>query len=93
MTDAICARFVVSGRVQGVNFRAATRAAARGLDLRGWVRNLADGDVEVLACGGAAPVDQLERWLWQGPPAARVSDVRREAHAFTDSHSGFDILY
>ncbi len=91
--DAVCAHFVVSGRVQGVNFRAATRAAARGLDLRGWVRNLSDGDVELLACGNATAVDQLERWLWEGPPAARVTHVRREPRAFADSYAAFDVVY
>lgn len=93
MTDVVCARFVVSGRVQGVNFRAATRAAARGLALLGWVRNLPDGDVELLACGGTTAVDQLEQWLWQGPPAARVSSVKREPSASTDVYVGFDVVY
>lgn len=93
MTDTVCARFVVTGRVQGVNFRAATQGAARRLQLRGWVRNLSDGDVELVACGTAAAVDQLERWLWQGPPAARVTDVRREPRPATDVHAGFDIVF
>jgi acylphosphatase len=89
----VCARFVVSGRVQGVNFRAATRAAAKGLGVRGWVRNLPDGDVELLACGSPPAVDQLERWLWQGPPVARVSDVRRDAQPETEDRAGFDVVY
>ncbi len=93
MTDVVCARFIVTGCVQGVNFRAATRAAARGLGLRGWVRNLPDGDVELLACGSATAVDQLEQWLWQGPPAARVTDVMREPEVVTDIHAGFEIVY
>lgn len=93
MTDTVCARFVVTGRVQGVNFRAATRAAARGWGLRGWVRNLTDGDVEVLACGGTTAVEQLERWLWQGPPAARVSDVRRKAMSSTEDYTSFEVVY
>ncbi len=93
MTDVASARFVVTGRVQGVNFRAATRAVARGLELRGWVRNLPDGDVELVACGGATAVDQLERWLWQGPPAARVTNVMREPEPVTDTPAGFEIVY
>jgi acylphosphatase len=72
------ARFLVSGRVQGVFYRASTREQARGLGLAGHARNLPDGRVEVLACGDAAALDALERWLWRGPPAAEVESVLRE---------------
>ena len=61
------ARFIVSGRVQGVGFRAATRAQALRLTLRGIARNLADGNVGVLAIGEAAALDALEAWLRHGP--------------------------
>lgn len=71
-------RFVVSGRVQGVFFRASTREQAQRLGLCGHARNLDDGRVEVLAHGAEAALQELERWLWQGPPAARVEAVRRE---------------
>ncbi|HYW03894.1 MAG TPA: acylphosphatase [Gammaproteobacteria bacterium] len=71
-------RFLVEGRVQGVSFRAATRARARELGLRGWARNLPDGRVEVVAGGSAAGVGELELWLQDGPPAARVTNVRPE---------------
>ncbi len=71
----VCTRFIVSGRVQGVFFRAATQAKARQLGLTGHAINLADGRVEVLACGDPDTVEQLQQWLWQGPPHARVSDV------------------
>jgi acylphosphatase len=84
------ARFHVSGRVQGVFFRASTRQEALRLSLRGYARNLADGRVEVVACGSAAAVSELERWLWQGPPAARVDDVVRSDYADTVAE-GFDI--
>jgi acylphosphatase len=77
MTE-VAARFRVVGRVQGVYFRGATRDRARTLGLRGYARNLADGSVEVVAAGDAAAVDALERWLHQGPPAARVNEVSRE---------------
>lgn len=65
-------RFFVSGRVQGVFFRASTRRQAERLGLRGWAVNLADGRVEVLAVGSAAAVQQLGDWLHEGPPAAKV---------------------
>ena len=69
------ARFIVSGRVQGVFFRASTREEALRLGLTGHARNLADGSVEVLACGDAAALAALEGWLRRGPPLARVARV------------------
>jgi acylphosphatase len=72
------ARFLVSGRVQGVAFRAYTRAQANALDLRGYARNLPDGRVEVLAIGDAAAIERLAEWLQHGPPLARVETVVRE---------------
>jgi acylphosphatase len=71
------ARFVVSGRVQGVFFRASTREQAVALGIEGHAINLPDGRVEVLAIGDAAALDELESWLRQGPPAARVDGVER----------------
>jgi acylphosphatase len=70
-----CRRYVVSGRVQGVFYRASTETTARRLDLTGWVRNLPDGRVELVACGEEAKLGELEQWLWQGPPHARVEQV------------------
>lgn len=70
-----CRHFLVSGRVQGVFFRAATEAAARRLGVTGWVRNLADGSVELVACGAEVKLSELEHWLWQGPSRARVEQV------------------
>jgi acylphosphatase len=71
-------RYLVAGRVQGVFFRAATAEAAARLELGGWVRNLPDGSVEVVAVGSEPSLADLARWLWQGPPAARVTSVRVE---------------
>lgn len=73
------ARFLVSGRVQGVFFRASTRNEAQRLGIAGSASNLADGRVEVLASGADDALSALERWLWQGPPSARVEDVKRES--------------
>ncbi|BFI96855.1 MAG: acylphosphatase [Rhodanobacter sp.] len=73
------ARFLVSGRVQGVCFRASTREQATAMGIAGHAVNLPDGRVEVLAIGAAAALDALERWLRQGPPAARVDAVERTA--------------
>lgn len=82
------ARFLVSGRVQGVCFRASTREQALALGLRGVARNLADGRVEVIACGDRQALDALEHWLHRGPPAAQVERVMREPCAAW-SGSGF----
>lgn len=73
------ARFLVSGKVQGVFFRASTRERALDLGLSGRATNLPDGRVEVIAEGDAGALDALEAWLHQGPPAARVESVVREA--------------
>ena len=74
-------RFVVSGRVQGVFFRASTRAEAGRLGIAGSARNLPDGRVEVVASGSEASLAALERWLWKGPPSARVENIAREVLA------------
>jgi acylphosphatase len=73
-------RCFVSGRVQGVFFRAYTSAEARRLGLSGWVRNLADGRVEALVEGEPEKVEALVRWLHKGSPHSRVDkvDVRDE---------------
>ncbi len=73
-----CRRHFVSGRVQGVFFRDSTRRQAERLGLTGYAVNLDDGRVEVLACGPAHALDRLERWLHDGSPAARVTEVRVE---------------
>ena len=69
---------MVAGRVQGVCYRASTRARAETLGITGHARNLADGRVEVLACGQREAVEALCRWLWQGSPASHVSAVEIE---------------
>ena len=74
------ARFLISGKVQGVFFRAGTRQEALKLGLRGYARNLSDGRVEVVACGNTEALSAMEDWLWQGPPSARVDDVTRSDH-------------
>lgn len=71
-------RFLVSGRVQGVFYRASTREQAIALGLAGYAKNLDDGRVEVLVVGPDQAIDALERWLWQGPAAARVDEVLRD---------------
>jgi acylphosphatase len=86
-----CARFTVSGRVQGVFFRASARDEALRLGLAGHARNLSDGRVEVIACGDAAALAALERWLRRGPALARVTAVNREKAANEPVPAGFRV--
>jgi acylphosphatase len=71
----VCRRSLVSGRVQGVFYRATCVRKAQSLGLKGHARNLADGRVEVLACGEQGAVDQFIAWLWEGSPASKVTGV------------------
>lgn len=75
MTVRRATEYLVSGRVQGVGFRAFVADAARAEGLDGWVKNLPDGRVQVQAEGDAEALSRFEWRLWQGPPMARVEDV------------------
>jgi acylphosphatase len=81
------AHVFVCGRVQGVFFRDHTRRWASSLNLTGWVRNLADGRVEVLAEGDKKSLEDLVAKLRQGPPAA---DVQRAEVTWGDFRGEFD---
>jgi acylphosphatase len=74
----ICRKSLVSGRVQGVFYRATTAHRARELGIRGYATNLPDGRVEVLACGDAKVVDEFVKWLWIGSTASKVTAVEVE---------------
>lgn len=74
-----CCRFFVSGKVQGVFFRASTQREARELGITGHAVNLSDGRVEVLACGDDQALSDLEAWLHRGPAGAKVEAVVRES--------------
>lgn len=72
----MCRLFKVSGRVQGVFFRASTREVAVPLNLTGHAFNVPDGTVEVRACGDDTAIDQLHEWLQTGPRHASVASVK-----------------
>ena len=84
-------RYLVRGRVQGVGFRFFTEAAAVRARVDGWVRNLADGRVEVYAEGEPSALENFERQIRRGPPGARVSDVEVTTVPPSDNRAGFDI--
>ncbi|MBI2800158.1 MAG: acylphosphatase [Gammaproteobacteria bacterium] len=83
----IARSFRVEGRVQGVFYRASAHAEAARLGLVGWVRNLPDGAVEVLACGTVLALDTFEAWLWRGPERAIVTAVLAVAVPMFESAS------
>jgi len=66
---------IISGRVQGVFYRASTQKQAKILGVSGWVRNLPDGNVETMAFGTTEKLEQFKDWLWQGPSRAKVENV------------------
>lgn len=71
----ICRKYLVSGRVQGVFYRATAARFALELRIRGYARNLPDGRVEVLACGDEAAVERFVERLWTGSSASKVTAV------------------
>ncbi|MFN3234469.1 MAG: acylphosphatase [Gammaproteobacteria bacterium] len=79
----------ISGKVQGVWFRANTQEQAVALGVTGYARNLADGRVEVKAFGEEEALAQFYRWLRQGPPLARVTDITKEDIDFEKLDSFF----
>jgi acylphosphatase len=87
----VARRYVIAGRVQGVGFRWFTHDAAAAEGVHGWVRNLADGGVEVVAEGDAASVDRLEAAVRRGPPSARVERFDVEDLAPQGRTTGFEI--
>lgn len=73
MSQKQAKRYIVRGRVQGVGFRYFVEYTASGLGVKGWVRNVDDGTVEVYAVGNPEQLSELEGALWKGP---RMSEVR-----------------
>ena len=86
----LCKHYYVSGRVQGVWYRASTEAKAKELGLTGWVKNLPDGRVELIACGEEDALQNLESWLWEGPSAADVNNVATESLKYQE-YDGFRV--
>jgi acylphosphatase len=83
----------ISGRVQGVFFRAETQRAAISLHLTGWVRNMEDGRVEAVFEGEDRNIDQMLAWCHTGPRQARVDQVIIEEEPFAADYPNFKIDY
>jgi len=88
-----CQRFQVTGTVQGVFFRVSTQEKAQQLGLKGWVKNLSDGRVEVMGCGREEDLKAFFVWIKQGPPMAVVTDVDVADIRQVESFSQFEIRY
>lgn len=84
-------RVRVTGRVQGVSFRAWTESEAEALGVSGWVRNADDGSVEAHLQGAADAVEEMLRRLHEGPAAARVAEVQPEQAQIDTGLTGFTI--
>jgi acylphosphatase len=85
------AHLVIRGRVQGVSYRAHASDEAHRLALRGWVRNLRGGEVELIAEGPRQALEALIAWCRKGPPAARVEAVEFEFSAASREFSDFRV--
>lgn len=83
----------ISGLVQGVNFRYYTQKKAKELKITGWVRNLKDGRVEVVAEGDKYAIEEFIRFLKVGPPLARVLSCEIEKEEFKGEFKDFEIIY
>lgn len=92
LTSTLCLTGLVKGRVQGVFFRAETKAMAERLGVRGWVRNTTEGHVEVLICGSEDSIAEMKSWLLQGPPRARVDSLEIQ-DCSAENVQGFEIRY
>ncbi len=90
VSEAVRRRILVEGRVQGVFFRDTCRDEATAAGVAGWVRNLPDGRVEVVAEGDPAAVDRLESWCREGPSHADIAGVE-VTEAEPEGLSGFDV--
>jgi acylphosphatase len=93
MTTMKRIRVIISGRVQGVFFRAYTREAATALKLTGWVRNLHDGSVEAVFEGEDKNVESMLEWCKKGPPHAVVKHVDFTDEPSTGEFRDFRVTY
>ncbi len=92
-SDNVRLHAVVSGIVQGVNFRYYTQREAEALGLDGWVANRWDGTVEVVAEGSRARLNELLAWLHNGPPSASVDSVQADWQEASGEFFGFRISF
>ncbi len=93
MTKKTRIHIFVSGRVQGVMFRASTKKKAKKLGLTGWVRNLSDSRVEATIEGEKQKIEKMTEWLKRGSFLAKVKDIDIEKQEYKGEFEGFEIKY
>ena len=93
MNEKVRAHVVVSGRVQGVFFRAEAQEKAKELGVFGWVKNLSEGRVEAVFEGERDKVEQMVKWAKSGPPGAIVNDLNVVWEEYQAEFSNFEIRY
>lgn len=84
-------KLIISGRVQGVSYRASAKAQANELNILGYTKNLPDGTVEIIAEGSEEQLSSLLSWCRKGPPGAAVGSVDTEEQEATGEFTGFGI--
>lgn len=92
VSDDVRAVVLITGRVQGVFYRATAMEVAQSLDLHGWVRNLPDGGVEAVVEGAEYSVDEFIQWCRRGPPASRVDNVEFKKFKATGEFNTFNVV-
>jgi acylphosphatase len=93
MSRKICKHVYISGRVQGVGFRAFTAKTAQKMNLTGWVKNLSDGRVEAVFSGQQEDVEEILEAVHKGPSFARVDDVEVIDETYNGKYNGFEVKY
>ena len=92
-TENVCGHLLITGKVQGVFFRAYARDQAVQLRLTGWVRNTADGKVEAVVEGSQDKVESFVTWCRLGPPSSQVTDMRVEKQEYRGEFKQFSVRY
>ena len=90
--EQVRVKLLITGEVQGVFFRASALEQAQSLRITGWVQNLPDGTVELVAEGPRYALLEMCEWCKQGPPDAKVSEVFITWHAFADEFKTFLVV-
>ena len=93
MPKLVRAKAVITGKVQGVYFRAETQRAAKQRKISGWVRNRSNGTVEALFEGDEPSVKAMLEWCWQGSPFSRVQDVDVTWEPYVGDLDRFDVVF
>jgi acylphosphatase len=93
MESNVRAHVIVSGKVQGVFFRAKTQQEAFRLGVRGWVRNRPEGTVEAIFEGDSQIVEKAIEWCWKGSPMARVANVEVQMQDYSGEFGDFSVRY